>query len=319
MTFYILAPQQHTSGGAELSHQLCSAINRLTSYEALMCYVDINASFDKALAIDAPTPAPYEVYGVNHVTDFALLNRPDSVVVFPEGLTLSMPYVPLAKKVLWWMSVDNYIKSTSESNLGFIKDNVCMHLYQSYYAKDYIEKKLPGCRNMYLSDYINEAHGKFLYPAEFRQDMALYNPAKGYDELKPLIEKSSWLKWVPLVNLDIEHMILMMQAGKIYVDFGNHPGKDRIPREAASNGCCILTNKKGAAAFEGDVPIPEKYKFEAPEKSLDEIDALLHEICSSFKPHQDEFASYRSFIASEKEQFDKDSISFVNSMAEIVT
>lgn len=311
LNIYILAPQNHKSGGAELSHQLCHAINTLTDVPAYMCYVDINAPFDKALGIDVPAPDAYEVYETRHIIGSSKLNTTDSLIVFPEGLTLSMPYYPNAKKVLWWMSVDNYVISTKEANLPFIRDNVVLHLYQSYYSKDYVEKKIPGAKGLYLSDYINDQHGKFIYPAQFRENIGLYNPAKGYEEIKALLEKASWLKWVPLINLDIPHMVLMMEAGKIYVDFGNHPGKDRIPREAAADGCCVITNKKGAAAFEGDVPIPERYKFESPADSLEEIDALLHDICDNFAEHQAQFESYRQMIASEKAAFNSDTVKFV--------
>ena len=311
MTIYVLAPQSHTSGGAELAHQLCSAINSITDVPAYMCYVDLDAPFEKALGMNVPAPAAYEIYGTDHVKDANVLDNPDSVIIFPEGLTLSMPYYPHAKKVLWWMSVDNYIVSTNESNLSFIKDNMCLHLYQSYYAKDYVEKKIPGANGLYLSDYINEAHGKFIYPPQLRENIGLYNPAKGYNEIKPLIDKASWLTWVPLVNMDIPHMVLMMEAGKVYVDFGNHPGKDRIPREAAANGCCVITNKKGAAAFDGDVPIPVQYKFENPSDNLEEIDALLHDICDNFAQHQAQFQSYREMIAGEKDKFYKDVEAFI--------
>ena len=317
MKIYVLAPQNHKSGGAELSHQLCNAINRLTNVPAYMCYVDINAPFDKALGVDVPAPDAYEIYNTDHVIDAAELNSPNSIIVFPEGLTLSMPYYPEAKKVLWWMSVDNYVVSTKESNISFIKDNVCLHLYQSYYAKDYVEKKIPGANGLYLSDYINQEHGKFIYPAQFRENIGLYNPAKGYDQIKPLIEKASWLKWVPLTGLDVPHMVLMMEAGKIYVDFGNHPGKDRIPREAAADGCCVITNKKGAAAFEGDVPIPKQYKFDNPSDSLDEIDTLLHDICDNFAQHQARFESYRQMIAGEKAKFDEDTMIFVQHLLQL--
>ena len=170
---------------------------------------------------------------------------------------------------------------------------------------------MPGVDGLFLSDYINEAHEKFIYPAEFRHNIALYNPAKGYDDLKPLIEKADWLDWVPLANMEVERVVLMMQAGKIYVDFGEHPGKDRIPREAASNGCVVITNRKGSAAFEKDVPIPEQFKFEDPASSLDEIDKLMHKICDNFKDYQDMFAGYRDFIKKEKEEFDKDVIKLV--------
>ncbi len=311
MNIYILAPAKRQSGGPELAHQLCHRINELAPGTAYMVYVDLSLPIGEDLGADTPAPEPYNIYQTDYITDYAAVDKPENVFVFPEGLTLSLPYIKNARKVLWWMSVDNYIVSTKETNLERIRNEVCLHLYQSYYSKEYVEKNIPGANGMYLSDYINDMHGQFIFPAHLRQDIALYNPAKGYGDLKPLIEKTSWLRWIALTGLDLEHMIFMMQNAKIYVDFGNHPGKDRIPREAAANGCCVITNKKGAAAYEGDVPIPEKYKFETPADSLDDLDALLHDICDNFKEHQDEFADYRKMISGEKEKFNKDCAEFL--------
>ena len=311
MNVYILAPANRTSGGPELAHQMCHRINELSPGTAYMIYVDLNLPIGEDLGVDTPVPEAYKIYGTEHITDYSAVDKKENVFVFPEGLTLSIPFIKNARKVLWWMSVDNYIISTKETNLERIRNEVSLHLYQSYYSKDYVEKNIPNANGMYLSDYINDAHGQFIFPAYLRQDIALYNPAKGFNDLKPLIDKTSWLKWIALTGLDVEHMVFMMQNSKIYVDFGNHPGKDRIPREAAANGCCVITNKKGAAAFEGDVPIPEKYKFEEPSKSLDELDSLLHDICANFKDYQDEFESYRKMIAGEKEVFNKDCEKFL--------
>ncbi|MBQ9590161.1 MAG: hypothetical protein IJR29_08275 [Butyrivibrio sp.] len=309
MKIFILSPQKRVSGGPELAHQLCSAINRLTGVKAYMSYVNLESPYN--IVSDADTPEQYKLYNVPVFSDINEIDRPENVVIFPEGLTYSLNNFSFSKKVLWWMSVDNYIESTKEKNLSYIKSEVSLHLYQSYYAMDYVNKVLPGVKGLYLSDYINDEHGKFIYPAELRQNLALYNPAKGYEELKPLMEKANWLKWVPLTGLNISQIILMMQAGKVYVDFGNHPGKDRIPREAAANGCCVITNKKGSAAYAKDVPIPEEYKFESPSQSLDELDKLLHEICDNFALHQNNFADYRKFISKEKENFETDTIKFI--------
>ena len=310
MNVYIIAPENRVSGGPELAHQLCSVLNRLTDIKAYMCYVTTTKPY--RLAVDTPAPAPYSIYNTSHITNISIVNSSDSIVVVPEGLTPSMLMVPNAKKVLWWMSVDNYIKSTNEENLEYLRDNTFLHLFQSHYAIDYVKKKMPNVNGMYLSDYINEAHGQFIYPAEFRQNIALYNPAKGYDDIKPLIEKADWLDWIPLINLPVEKMVLLMQVGKIYVDFGKHPGKDRIPREAAVNGCCVITNKKGSAAFLEDVPIPELFKFDSPISQLEEIDLLMHKICSDFKYFQDMFTDYRTLIKSEKSLFENDAIKFAD-------
>ncbi len=305
MIVYILCPARRVTGGVELTHQLCCALNELTNIKALMWYMDIDDTTPETVVMNEPAPADYSIYNTSCATSFFDIDRNENVVVFPEGLTVDMELIDHAKKVLWWMSVDNYTSLPEKMSLDYLKQNVCLHLYQSYYAMDFANRSMPGAKGMILSDYISEDHGKYINPAELRKNLAIYNPKKGFEEIEPLIRKASWLEWVPLQGMNREQMILMMQMAKIYVDFGNHPGKDRIPREAAANGCCVITNKQGAAAFDQDVPIPERYKFDDPCVMLDDIDALMHEISDNFPEHQAKFVSYREMIKGEKKLFDE--------------
>lgn len=105
-----------------------------------------------------------------------------------------------------------------------------------------------------------------------------------------------------------------MEIAKVYVDFGAHPGKDRIPREAASCGCCVITNKKGSAAFWEDVPVLEAYKFSNVSSQYDKIANLLKDICADFKKHSINFDVYRQFIKEEGKKFTND----VKNMLEII-
>ena len=320
MTVYIFAPYGSVSGGPELSHQLCYEINQIAdpNVQAKICYADATVPVDqleKAFPVDAPAPERYQVYQTDHAKSFEEMDRPENVVIFPEGITYNQRRFKNARRVLWWMSVDNYFASTGGETIPELRERIDLHLYQSEYAHQFLIKSFPDARTLTLSDYINEQHGTFLYPADLRKDIALYNPKKGYEALQPLIEKTSWLNWIPLTGLSLEEEIVIMQSAKIYVDFGEHPGKDRIPREAAANGDCVITNKRGSAAFKEDVPIPEKYKFEEPEKSLENIDVLMHEICSDFQAHQDAFVSYREIIHGERAKFTEDTKKFIEVLA----
>ncbi len=311
---YILCPAESISGGPELAHQFCSAVNRLTDQKMKMCYVDVCQPLESCLPIDVNCQIPYEIYNTEHVCSISDMDREENTVVFPEGLTKSVKLFKKAKCVIWWMSVDNYFTATKGSNLKELKEKIKLHFVQSFYAQDFVRKEFPDSKCVYLSDYINTEHGKFLFPAQYREKYALFNPLKGYQKLKPLMEYSSWLKWQPLSGYGLEETIVLMQNAMIYVDFGNHPGKDRIPREAAVNGCCVITNREGSAAYHEDVPIPEEYKFADPGNCLEEIDHLLHDICDDFSTHQDRFAAYRDWIHGEKERFEREC---VNAVAEI--
>ena len=92
----------------------------------------------------------------------------------------------------------------------------------------------------------------------------------------------------------------LMLNSKIYIDFGHHPGKDRIPREAALCGCCVITGFKGSAMFFDDVNIFEQYKFE---EDLSNFSSLIEDIFNNFEIHHNQFSFYRKQIELEEEQF----------------
>ena len=48
---------------------------------------------------------------------------------------------------------------------------------------------------------------------------------------------------------------------KLFIDFGYNPGNDRLPREAAACGCCLITSNLGAYKYYEDTPFPDEYKF----------------------------------------------------------
>jgi glycosyltransferase involved in cell wall biosynthesis len=97
-----------------------------------------------------------------------------------------------------------------------------------------------------------------------------------------------------------------LRMAKVYIDFGNHPGKDRIPREAALSGCCVITGRNGSAAYQKDVPIPENYKFYDGIKQADEIIEMIRSIFNNYEKVNIDFDSYRTIIRKEKETFTKD-------------
>lgn len=313
---FILVGSEAVSGGPELAHQLCYTLNQDSRVYARMCYVDVEAPITQCLPVDCECREPYRIYETEHVRSIQEMDVADKYVIVPEGLTRSIVLFSKAHILLWWMSVDNYFKSTHGSNLDMIKQRCCMHMVQSHYAEVFCMEHFEKNRIIRLSDYINPLHGQFLYPAEYRENVALYNPLKGYSEIKPLIEKVNWIKWLPIVGLTIEQTILLMQSSKIYVDFGEHPGKDRIPREAAVNGCCVITNRKGSAAYKEDIPIPDKYKFEDPLNSLDDIEQLMRKIVNDFGSYQNDFEDYRDWIHGERERFVDETNGFIDCLYE---
>ena len=106
--------------------------------------------------------------------------------------------------------------------------------------------------------------------------------------------------------MSTDEVKVLLSQSKVYIDFGNHPGKDRLPREAALLGCCIITGKRGAAKYDEDVSIPAKYKFDDVKKEIEKIGNMIKECIDNYEINIKEFEDYRKKIANERKQFEKD-------------
>jgi hypothetical protein len=180
------------------------------------------------------------------------------------------------------------------------------HLVQSYYAKDFVEKH--NIRHvLYLSDYINDTYINNLNKVDIskKQNIVCYNPKKGKQFTEQIIKKASKLniKFVPIINMSNDQVRDLLTKAKVYIDFGNHPGKDRFPREAAVSMCCVITGQKGSANFYDDVKIPSKYKFKDKKKNIEAIVKQIEFCVNSYETSINDFKIYREYIMSEKEYF----------------
>ncbi len=85
----------------------------------------------------------------------------------------------------------------------------------------------------------------------------------------------------------------------IYIDFGHHPGRDRIPREAALAGAIVLSSLKGSAKNSVDIPIDDLYKFD----DIEVLPEKIHNIFSNYQKHRQSQYPYYEIIKKEKQKF----------------
>jgi hypothetical protein len=110
----------------------------------------------------------------------------------------------------------------------------------------------------------------------------------------------------PLVGFNREELATQFLKSKLYIDFGHHPGKDRLPREAAIHGCCVITGLYGSAGNALDVNIPPAYKIDSRLPDFfSPFEIQVNLIFNHFKECAEEFADYRKTIAQEQIEFDK--------------
>jgi len=299
---YIVCPAYDATGGTELLHQLCFKL-RHRGYPAKMFYYNVRNLH--------PVNERFKQYEVEFVE--SVVDDPSSVLIVPEVYTDFLFQFTKIRKVIWWLSVDNYFKSRKRflkifpskyENIQLLQKDagVNYNLVQSEYARNFLKQK--GIHSMFLSDYLNKTYLNEARGINFenRSDVVLYNPKKGIEFTKKLISLAPDIHWVPLVNLTVEQVAQLLRTSKIYIDFGHHPGKDRFPREAAIMGCIVITGTRGAAAFSEDLPIPEKYKFS--EKSPKKIVEQIRESLKTYLQLTSDFTAYRNFIFTEENKFD---------------
>ena len=318
---YVLCPAYTKTGGPELLHQLVNELIK-NGINAHITYFKINKNNDNY------TPEDFKKYIKDYKLFEDITDNENNIVITPEvtsAIKLTKK-IKNAKKILWWLSVDNFkktytlkntmkhyhiysvlilmIKKEITYNFDYIK-TFDYHFCQSYYSIDYLKSN--GIKNIYyLSDYIGDEYLEIDENYREKKDIITYNPKKGIKFTKKLIESSPNLNFVPIQNLTTKQVKELLLKSKVYIDFGNHPGKDRIPRESAMCGCCILTNKQGSAKYYKDVSIDDEFKFEDKIEHLDSIKNKISECIENYDMEIKKFSTYRNYIKQEKQKFKDD-------------
>lgn len=326
---YVVCPSNNKTGGTELLHQLVFQLNQINGIfkKAIITYY-FEGNYDK----NNPTPNDFKQYVSEYCLVSDIVDSFENIVIFPEVCIGKHRKYKHIQKIVWWLSVDNFKIMIGRINRlkkwgvkSFIKhliindyysekdlNRINYHFVQSYFAKDYILNKGIDDKNIYyLSDYINDIYTSTDYCGA-KEDIVLYNPKKGFEFTEQLILFAPEINWVPISGMSTQQVFELLHKSKVYIDFGNHPGKDRIPREAAMSGCCIITNRNGSAAFKEDVPIPDTYKF-GNDCPIADVICTIKDCIANYDSHINDFYEYREFIKSEKHEFVEDIISIFNS------
>ncbi|MCR5106818.1 MAG: HAD-IIIC family phosphatase [Lachnospiraceae bacterium] len=302
---YVICGAYYKTGGTEALHQLVYHINE-TGGNAFIVYIRIREGLPLC------NPAFTDYVKDNCLTEDDIEDEEDNLIIIPEGYPQYHNRYKKAVRMLWWLSVENF-----EGIYGFrdeeidkmhreFKETVTMHLVQSEYARDYLLKKgVKSEKIMHLADYINSSYLEDLRTADDaqREDIILYNPRKGAESVNNIMKAAGDLKFVAIENMSNEEVKALMHRAKVYMDFGNHPGKDRIPREAAMCSCIVITGRHGAAAFKEDICIPDEYRMDENETTAQEITQKLREVLADYSEKRKDFDKYRLLIASEKAEF----------------
>jgi hypothetical protein len=303
---FLICPAGVQTGGPEALHQLCDQLNESTNIPAYMLYV-VGDGGAVTFASRAKTPVPYRHYNAPAVSYDALQQGHAShLFLWPECWTDEMmDYLEHGESdptpcAIWWLSVNN---NTARFKAWSRKDII--HLYQSEYAKQHLIAN--GATHIYeMTEYISNPP----VPDESieRSIDVLFNPLKGVHYTDEIRKRSdAVMQFRPIgegpgghIRISPEQVRELLQRAKIYIDFGPHPGMDRLPREAALAGCLVVTNREGAAFYDQDVPLPSKYKVHNFDP--DTIHKLLKDLLDNQQERSKDLDEYRTWIGGQRER-----------------
>lgn len=326
---YVYLPGRIPCGGAELAHQLVDYL-RNHDKEAYMVYGEDVRKVQKAPVMDY-----YEKYNIE--TSIIIEDTPNNVLVLPETAFEVAKHYTNIQIACWWMSVDNFVQhelhyhhyqwdkeKTVYQNIRKwfhvmlyhlpIKDfdvlyylkkqqHRVIHLYQSKYACEYI-KSHDIYKSFPLSDYINsELLPTYPIDKDRKENIILYNPKKGLEFTKKVIQAMPKYRFIALQGMKRNELQECFDKAKLYIDFGNFPGKDRLPREAVMHDCCIITGRNGASAYFEDVPILDKYKFDTLDSSIHAICEQIRNVMCNYEALVSDFEDYKTIVRAEQGVF----------------
>ena len=315
MKYYIFAPTGGKTGGIECQAQLVDAL-RFHGEEAYLSFFPTQD--------DGGTVQYYKNYGYN-ISAQQPENKKTNIIISPEINTILSRQYGNGLNVINWLSIDNYYQKKWESpyrdfymryrtlyrsRLPIKSLRQYFHLTQSYYATNYLKNH--SIKAHYIGDYLNNEffNQSKLFQQE-KKNIISYNPKKGTSFTIQIQKNCPDFKMNPLQNLTRDELIHELGASKVYLDFGHHPGRDRIPREAAIMGCCIITGIRGSAGNQYDIKINGDYKFEMKKNNINDICNKILEIFNDYESHRLNQNNNVNRILNDKEDYFKNVKSFI--------
>ncbi|KFC18712.1 hypothetical protein [Chryseobacterium sp. FH1] len=319
-TIYLLCPANLSTGGPEELHQLGAQLNSI-GRKVFMCY----DNYDKEKNT-SPVHDSYKKYNVPFC--FEVENNKNNIVIFPETYSHKVWDKEFSKtqKVIWWMSVVFYLKTLENTKKRFekkkfysikkyfknypvptvkkLRDSAINHIAHSYFSLDFLRKnniKVIG----QISGYMDEIFHDDKDLKSRKENLIIYNALKNGEFLNKIIKLTPHLNWLGLQGMTLQEIADWMARAKVYIDFGFHPGREKMPREACLLDCCLISGKQGSAQFKEDMPIPDEYHFVDSEQNIPAIISKIEDCLEHFEDKIKDFEHYKNLISNEKKLFEE--------------
>lgn len=314
---FVEYPRGVRTGGPEALHQLVDSLRRHGQEAFLLAVKGGNR----------PRVPDYRRYDAPEAV--GLRPTADDALVVPEAWLGDRGRSGAAVHT-WWLSVDNAIGfqaehawSTQEITRStrhpavlraareaerIVRPAVVRrlrarrHLAQSQYAADFVEARLRRRADL-LSDYVtteptDRSQGRTGWS---RRPVVSYLAAKSgaqIDELRVRLDRD--VEWLPIAGMTQAEVTAALRRTDVFMDLGRQPGKDRMPREAATAGAVTLLLGVGAGANAHDFPLPPEHRLSITDDPL----AALTRVLEDLPHHRALQEGFRAHVAGERARFD---------------
>lgn len=336
--YYILSIYRKT-GGPQSLHQLAMSLLK-SGKNAFVFYCD-----DKGNVLEINEPL-YEEYCGSIVNNIPDDNK--SIIIVPETYVFFLNRYKYAQKVVWWLSLDYYLRKDAyfrakhtlylnglnkylypvallKQMLQKKKENSSVkkqdlkeyyHLYNCVYEKEYLIKiGIDPKRTHYLCGPIDsmifQNSEKELTEGK-RDIVAISTNPKKVNKIfvKKIIQilRKKNINVVEINNLSKEEVFDVFKNAKVYCDFGFFPGPERLPREAVSLYCNIVTSYVGSAQNEYDVLVPNAYKIYPQKDNINKTISVIEKLLNNYSKEIVLYDKYREMVKTQFERFEKDVI-----------
>ncbi|UTT68309.1 hypothetical protein NMQ03_13720 [Arthrobacter sp. DNA4] len=323
-SIFVLYHRGLRTGGPEALHQLVDMLREL-GQDAYLVPHPHTAGNDRV-----------EQYGIYDAPEAPeIIDSAENVVVYPETYVHEMSHIKQARRMCWWLSIDNSLtfmaermwyrntvslfEKAKEAAVPFARmwkngvtpakmrtDKDVIHLVQSSYAWAFVATRLDVVPSL-VSDYTPTREFQATATAKRNRQLVTYNPAKGghiIDAVKAASPPT--IEWQPIVGMTRAEVVATLQQCGVYLDLGHHPGKDRMPREATLSGALTIVARRGSGAFYADVPIPWEHKITPGDTEVATAAAMLPQLIANFEQEVAKQASYRETILNERSRFKRE-------------
>lgn len=300
MKIIIICPSNVRTGGPEALHQLSDSLIGF-GIQTLMWYMvdsdqqmlekfkgDKSKAFSVSIGKRTQEHADYDKYRVNTAEELIVDDK--TIIVLPEAYLEWANYFPGRVIVIWWLSFDNSLRSLVNSKLNFnaLRQNHFIHAYQSDYAKGILNAL--GLPNLYkLTDFTPVPFEKHIT----KNKIALNAGGKvifNTEIISKNITDALGIEVNLIKGLTRGEVYKLLCDSYCYIDLGNFPGKDRMPREAVLFDCIpIVLDVAGAKEY----LLPEILKI-----NLSEIDTLSSTVKTVVSNHEAYLEMIQPFISS---------------------